>query len=92
MPDHDAPTGLPVLSDPGIPEDIRLTVTMAGGTPVLDVTLVNAALFARFGSGEILPFLYRPPIDPDDPDAPRPLRRAVLAIIDDKPVPEGLVP
>lgn len=75
--------GSPTLE--GISDDVRLTVTTAAG-PVLDMALIMAAIMARAGNGEILPFIYRDPYDPDDPDEtppPRPLRRARLVIIDD---------
>ncbi|KUM82359.1 hypothetical protein AQI94_42025 [Streptomyces pseudovenezuelae] len=54
--------------------------------PILAGSLAYLALHARcFGEG--LPFTYRDPFDPEDPEAERPLRRARLTIVD-----EGLVP
>lgn len=67
----------------GIGDDVRLIIDTAAGR-VLDTTLIMAALSARMGNGEITPFLYRVPLDPEEPNAPRPLRRAVLAIVDDE--------
>lgn len=72
----------------GIGEDVTLTLGTAGG-PVLQQTLIMAALLARTQEdGALLPFVYREPYDPDDPDRSRPLRTAVLAIIDDHEVGE----
>lgn len=79
------------MSGEGIGEDVRLSITTTAG-PVLDLPLIHAAMVARGGSGELLPFLYRPPFDPENPEAERPLRTAVLAIVDDHVVPKGLVP
>jgi hypothetical protein len=65
--------------------DVQLTVTTPAG-PILTGSLAYLALHARaFGEG--LPFTYRDPVDPEDPEAERPLRRARLTILD-----EGLVP
>lgn len=69
----------------GIEEDVRLTVSTPDGD-VLSVSLIYAAQLARTRDGELLPFLYRVPIDPENPDAPRPLRRARLAITDDEEI------
>jgi hypothetical protein len=75
------------MNTEGVGEDVRLSVTTSAG-PVLDATLVRLALLARCApNGELLPFTYREPLDDEAPDEPRPLRRAVLAIIMDEPVP-----
>lgn len=79
-----------ITMEDGIGDGIRLIIDTPAGR-IYDTTLIMAALAARAGSGEITPFLYRDPIDPDEPNAPRPLRRAVLAITDDKIVPTGLL-
>lgn len=68
----------------GIGDDVRLVIQTPHG-PLLDIPLVQAAYIVR-SLGQILPFVYRPPLDPDNPDAPRPLRRAVLTIVDDEPI------
>jgi hypothetical protein len=79
----DIPMGSP-LPD-GVDQDVILSVTTGHG-PVLQHTLITAALLARAGQ-DLLPFIYRDPHDPEDPDRPRPLRRARLVVVDD-----GLVP
>ena len=83
-----APAGAthPLMGVPlpeGIPDDVILSVTTSDG-PVLQLTLIMAALLARTQGRSLLPFVYRDPYDPELPDAPRPLRRASLAIIDDR--------
>lgn len=67
----------------GIGDDVRLTVTTAAGD-VLSAPLTMLAIAARVHGPELLPFLYRTPADPDDPDdEPGPLRRARLMIVED---------
>lgn len=58
---------------------VILSITTPHG-PVFQHTLIGAALLARCNDGELLPFTYRDPYDPDEPDAPRPLRYARLVI------------
>ncbi|MER7953079.1 hypothetical protein ABTY59_37445 [Streptomyces sp. NPDC096079] len=59
----------------------RLQITY-GGRPLLDGTLAYLALRARaMMSPEVFPpFTYQDPIDPENPDADRPIRRARLII------------
>lgn len=78
------------VSAEGIGEDVRLSITTGAGA-VLDLPLIHAAVTVRAGTGEVMPFLYRDPYDPEAPEAERPLRRAVVAIIDDQVVPGGVV-
>lgn len=75
-----APATLPAGIEP-IGEDVRIIVTSAAG-PLLDQTLIESALAARADFGMLPAFLYRDPIDPDNPDEPRPLRRARLVLVD----------
>lgn len=56
---------------------VRLALTQDGMT-FLDGTLQFLALQARAGGS--WPFLYRDPFDPENPDEPRPVRRARLVI------------
>lgn len=68
----------------GIGEEVRLSVSVGAG-PLLDLPLIDAATLARFApQGDLLPFLYRERYDPEDPERPRPLRRALLAIVNDE--------
>lgn len=67
-------------ADPGIPESVRLTVSTDVG-PVLDASLIELVLKSRFNDGVVLPFTYRMPFNPDDPNALRPLQRAVVLIV-----------
>ena len=67
------------------PEGIGLGVWLQVVTKrrtVLSMPLIQAALHARAGQ-DLLPFVYRDPYDPDNPNAERPLRRARLVIIED---------
>lgn len=70
----------------GIPGNIWIIVQTPDG-PVLQLSLVYAAVAARTGQ-ELLPFVYRDPYDHEEPDRPRPLRRARLVIVDEGIVPE----
>jgi hypothetical protein len=71
----------------GIDESVRLSVKV-GESSVLEGSLVFLALIGRAGNGDLLPFVYRDPMDPDNPNEERPLRRARLVIVEDGPVPE----
>lgn len=76
----------------GIGDDIRLTITSEAGV-LFDDTLIRLALLGRTSGSGVLPaFLYRDPIDPEDPDAPRPLRRARLAILEHGTRPDDSAP
>ena len=59
--------------------DVRLTIALPDGTPLLSDTLQFFGLRGRNGH-EVLTFLYRDPEDPDNPDEDRPLRRARLVV------------
>lgn len=52
------------------------------GRPLMTGPLAELALRARATAtdGEVFPFLYQDPIDPEAPDAPRPVRRARIVI------------
>lgn len=78
----------PLSTLEGIGDDVRLSITSQAGELVND-TLIRFAIRARTDASGTLPaFLYRDPYDPDEPDAPRPLRRARIAILDHGTAPE----
>lgn len=73
-------------------ERVTLTINYMGA-PLLSGYLPLLALRARIGDGEIFPpFYYSDPIDPEDPDAPRSVRRARIVIehLDARPTEEEL--
>lgn len=65
----------------GIGTGVRITVTM-DGAPLLDLPLIHAAIISKTRDGQLLSFLYRVPVDPEDTEAEevRPLLRAELMI------------
>lgn len=74
--------------------DAVITVTVPDVGDVLRTTLGELALRYRYtgyvgdNSGEILPFVYRDPFDPANPNAPRPMRRARIVVEDLGIIPE----
>lgn len=68
-------------NDPGIPENVRLTLSM-NDSPVLDASLIRVAQTARINNGVLMPFTYRDLQDPEDPHAVRPLRYACIMVLE----------
>lgn len=77
----DSPPPAPLTGIEPVGDDVRLIVTSSAGH-LLDQTLTESAIRARADFISLPSFLYRDPIDPDNPDEPRPLRRARLVIVD----------
>lgn len=67
--------------NPGIGEDVRLTITMEGGA-VLDLPLIMLSMMARTNNGVVIPYVYRDPEDPETPYQERPLHYACVLILE----------
>ena len=76
-------TGAPRSTDVAVVSTGADLLVSVAGRPILAGQLGSLVTLAAVSDGVLLVFLWRRGIDPDDPDAPRPLRRGRLLIVDD---------